>query len=303
KKLNGIHIAGFVALELEKAVYPKTVIPILEKLNYVIDVDSSLAHKQSKDIFFDELFRVLEIRKKTFDIFWNHNKWHNFMAIITGSDRIGHFFWDIYENRNDVHHHRFLDYFHEIDAIIGDFKNKLKENDRLLILSDHGMELIKRNVNLNTYLEKEGLLYLTEKGKRYNRIEYKTKAFVLDPGRIYLNKKGLYPNGSVAKSEENEVINTLKNILLDLKFKNQNVIKKVYEKEEIYAGKMIQNAPDLVLTENKGFNLKASIGKDKIFEKEVTFSGKHNENSFLLLNKNNINLKQPSVENIVGLLG
>ena len=56
KKLNGIHIAGFVALNLEEAVYPKTTISKLKEMNYIIDVDSSLAHQQSKDAFFDELF-------------------------------------------------------------------------------------------------------------------------------------------------------------------------------------------------------------------------------------------------------
>lgn len=284
KHLNGIHIAGFVALELEKAVYPNTILPKLKELNYEIDVDSSLAHKQSKDIFFNELFRVLKIRKETIEYFWNEIKWNTFMPVITSSDRISHFFWHIYENQNDLYHEKFLDYFHEIDIIIGNIKNKLKDHDKLIILSDHGMELIKKNVNLNTYLKKEGLLHLSSKGKKYNRIDKKTKAFVLDPGRIYLNRKGKYPNGTVSKEQEKDVLEELKNLFFELKFRDQKVIKTIYEKEDIYSGKMIEKAPDLVLIENRGFNLKASIEKDFIFENETTFSGKHNENAFILIN-------------------
>ena len=87
-----------------------------------------------------------------------------------------------------------------------------------------------------------------------------------------------------------------------LKFENQPVIKEIYTKDEIYQGKMIDRAPDLVLLENKGFNIKASIGKDNVFEEEKIFSGKHNPNAFLFINKD-IDNKDPTVEDIVGLLG
>ena len=301
KELNGVHIAGFVALELEKAVYPKQLIPILKEINYEIDVDTKLAHQQSTNIFIDELFRVLNIRKKTFKILCNESKWDNFLAVITGSDRIGHFLWHIYEDNTNQYYHRVIEYFSEIDNIIGNIKNKLKEDDIFIILSDHGMEQIKQNVNLNTCLENEGYLSLSENLKNYNRITKKSSAFVLDPGRVYLNKKNKYPNGSVQKEKENDVIEELKTLFYDLEFKNQKVIKKVYKKEEIYSGKMIDYAPDLVLIENEGFNLKGTIGKKKVFEDELVFSGKHNDKSFILINRD-IEIQNPSVENIVDLM-
>jgi len=302
KQLNGIHIAGFVALDLEKAVYPHKIMTKLNNIGYEIDVDSKLAHQQSKDISIDELFRVLNLRKKAFDLFWDDIKWDIFMPVITGSDRIGHFLWDIYEDEKNQHHPRFLDYFREIDHIIGEYTSKLKDDDTLIILSDHGMEKIELNVNLNTYLEDNGYLFLSDKLKRYNRIKEGSKTFALEPGRLYINKKGKYPNGTVLKSNEKDVIDELKTLFYDLRFNNQKVIKKVYEKEEIYSGKMIKNAPDLVLIENKGYNLKASIGKSKLFEKEETFSGKHNENSFILINKD-IEIESPTVEDVLNLFG
>ena len=299
--MNGIHIAGFVALDLEKAVYPREILPELKNIGYEIDVDSKLAHQQSKDIFIDELLRVLNIRNKTFDLLWNKFKWNNFMPVITGSDRIGHFLWHAYESHKSQYHQGFLNYFHEIDKIIGNIISKMEENDTLIILSDHGMEKIEQNVHLNTYLEEEKYLLLSENLKRYNRIQKGTKAFILDPGRVYLNKKGYYPNGTVLKQDETKVIDELKNLFYDLKFNNNKVVKKVHEREEIYKGKMIGDAPDLILIENQGFNLKANIGKRNLFENEETFSGKHNENSFILINKD-IDMKEPTVEDIVNLL-
>jgi len=301
KKLNGIHIAGFVALDLEKAVYPKTCIPSLKQLDYVIDIDSNLAHKQSKDILFDELMRVLEIRKKAYQLFWNKLDWHNFMVVITSTDRFGHFLWNTYADSENKWHLRALQFFQKIDDFIGDIKDKLKENDNFLILSDHGMEETKQNMNLNTYLEQEGFLKLSDKHKNYNRIAKGTKAFVLDPGRVYLNKKGRYPNGSVSKLEEKDIIEELKKKFYDLKYQNQRVIRTVHEKNEIYNGANIDKAPDLVILENSGFRPKGGIGKNNIFE-EDNLSGMHNDSAFLFINKE-INLESPKVQDVVGLLG
>jgi len=302
KELNGIHISGFVALDLEKATYPKKYVPILKDLNYEIDVDTKLAHQQSKDVFIDELFRVLKIRRKTFDYFWETIKWKNFMPVITSSDRFGHFMWNAYENSKNPYHNRILEFFNEIDNIIGDIKGRIEEDDTLIILSDHGMEGVESNVNLNTYLEKEGLLNLSSNLKNYNRIQKDSKGFVLDPGRIYLNKKGRYPNGMIIKEQEQDTVEELKILFNDLKYNNRKVIKKIYEKEEIYSGKMLINAPDLVLIENKGFQLKASIGKADIFEQASSFSGKHSDSAFICINKD-IELENPTVTDVIGLLG
>jgi predicted AlkP superfamily phosphohydrolase/phosphomutase len=301
KELNGIHIAGFVALDLDKAVYPKNLIPKLRELNYEIDVDSKIAKQQSKDIFLDGLFRILEIRKKTLKFFWNEFKWDNFVGVITGTDRLGHFLWNAYEDENNLYHNRILEYFQEIDGIIGDIWHLLKEDDTFIIISDHGMERIKLNVNLNRYLEKQGFLNLSENLKNYNRIAKGSKAFILDPGRVYLNKINHFPNGTVNKNDEKVIIDELKNLFYDLKLKNKSIFKNIYEREEIYSGKMVDHAPDLVLIENEGFNLKGAIGKENIFEKEKTFTGKHNENAFLLINRD-INIKEINVENVIELL-
>ena len=121
------------------------------------------------------------------------------------------------------------EFFQKIDDFIGDIKNKLKEHDNFIILSDHGMEEIKLAMNLNTYLEQEGFLKISEKNKNYNRILKGTKAFVLDPGRVYINKKGFFPNGSVSNQEEKDIIEDLKKALYDLNYKKQKVIKNLYD--------------------------------------------------------------------------
>ncbi len=124
------------------------------------------------------------------------------MFVITSSDRLGHFLWQIYEDQNNDYHSRFLEFFREIDNIIGDICERLTDNDTFIILSDHGMERINQNVNLNRFLEEEKFLHLSDNLKNYNRIKNTTKAFILDPGRVYLNSIDKYPNGLNKKHEE-----------------------------------------------------------------------------------------------------
>ena len=297
KELNGIHVAGFVALDLNKATYPKGYVEFLKNLNYEIDIDTSLAHEQSQEVLFNELSRVLSIRKKTYQSLWNEFKWDNFMVVITSTDRFGHFLWNTYENEKHESHNRCLSFFREVDDFIGDIYGKLDESDTFIILSDHGMEGVNVNFNLNTYLEQEGFLKLSSGGKKFNRIMKETKAFVLDPGRVYLNRKGRYPNGGVSNSEEKSILEDLKNSLFNLKYEGKRVINKIYEKGNIYHGPYVKNAPDLVIHEESGYQPKGNIGKINLFEKD-DFSGMHNADAFILINKD-INIENPSVENII----
>ncbi len=302
KPMNGVHVAGFVALDLKDSVSPKAYLPLLEKLNYIIDVDSGLAH-DSKDLFIKQLFETLEIRKKLYEQLWENVKWDVFMFVVTGSDRLGHFMWDAYEEEDHKYHKDFLRYFTEVDKIINDIVSKMDPEDKLIILSDHGMERIKTNVNLNMFLKQENILKLKDTEKNYNKIDDGTKAFAMDPGRIYINLEGKYPRGSVRPEDKEKIIEQLIEIFSKLEYGGKKVIKKIYRKEEIYEGKYLESAPDLILVENPGFRLKGKIDAAHLFEDEV-FTGKHTlENSFLYFKNINIDIKNPTVEDVIKLIG
>ncbi|MFW6176703.1 MAG: alkaline phosphatase family protein [Thermoplasmatota archaeon] len=281
EEINGVMISGFVSPELERAVTPESALDYLKSIDYSVDVDSEKAHK-SKRLFLDNLFETLEKRKKAYEHFWEE-KWDVFMLVFTGSDRLEHFLWHAYEDESHEYHERFIDYFREVDKIIGDIMDKMGEDDRLIALSDHGMEQIKENVNVNAHLEKHGFLKLGDKPEeRYKNIAAGTKAFALDPGRIYINEKGRYPRGKVEDSDQ--LIEDIIASFDDLRYEGQDVIKKIWKKEDIYSGEYMDRAPDIVLTPHKGFNLKGGVKYDDIFEQNI-FSGKHTEhNAFLYCN-------------------
>lgn len=305
QKINGVLISGFVSPDLEKAVYPPSYLEKLKSLNYKIDIDSEKGHK-SKRLLFKELFETLELRRKIFESLWEEIAWDIFMIVLTGTDRLGHFLWDAYENKNHEFHTEFLEFFEHIDEVIGSIDSKLKENDSLIILSDHGMESIETNLHTNAYLANEGYLVLGDNPKKgYNNIKNGTKAFALEPGRIYLNKAGKYPRGCVKGRDEDKLIEDLIDLFSGLERNGKKVMKGVYRKEDIYHGSHLENAPDLVLLSNSGLNLKSGLFKQELFEKD-SFAGKHTQEDAFLYVKNRESLsiipEEPSVEDVTTIL-
>ncbi|MFC1658760.1 alkaline phosphatase family protein [Candidatus Omnitrophota bacterium] len=291
REINGVHISGFVSIDFDKSVYPKTLITKLKELDYCLDVDSRKAHK-SADLFLADLDKTLKSRIQAYRYLWGFPDWHVFMLVFTGTDRLMHFLWDAYEDPNHKYHKDFLGHFHMIDEVIGEINANISEEDSLIMLSDHGFERLDKDVYINYILRKEGFLKLKETNEpSISSIDYPTKAFALDPARIYINWKDKYPCGSVDRQDKQRVLKDLVELFSSLEIDNKNVVRDVYRKEEIYSGSLLEQAPDLVLVGNQGFNLKANIKADKLADKTI-FTGKHTQSdAFLFINQS---LPEPS---------
>ncbi len=292
RELNGILIAGFVAIDLKKAVYPPSFVPKLEKINYRTDVNSNIAHKDM-GAFVDDLYGTFDVREKTILDLFDNEEWDFFMAVITGTDRLHHFLWDAWENASHKHHNDFLNYYKKTDTLIGKLFDRSDERTGFLIMSDHGFTGIKKEVFLNYWLRENGYLrFSTDSPESFEEIANGSRAFTLDPSRIYINIKGKYPKGVV---EAGSGYNSLRDELMEklLEFKDaetgDEMVEKVLRKEEIYSGPFIDSAPDLVLLPKRGYDFKGSLKKNVLVEKGF-FTGMHTQDdAFLYINKENIN--------------
>ncbi len=303
KELNGIHISGFISPRVEKSVYPATLLPELKELDYRVDVDSSKAHK-SLELFLADLDKTLKARIRTFRWLWEED-WEIFMLVFTGTDRLMHFLWDAYEDKNHRYHQDFLSHFRQIDEVIGEVKSKISNQDSLIMLSDHGFEHLDKDIYINHLLRREGFLKLQDvREPTWSNIDHPTKAFALDPARIYLNLKNKYPRGAVEPEDKEGILRDLRSLFNSLEVDNKKVIRDVYRKEEIYSGLLLEQAPDLVLIGNKGFNLKATLKANKLADKGI-FTGKHTQDdAFLLVKGYNItNVREnPTVSDVVDIM-
>ncbi|MCK4759899.1 MAG: alkaline phosphatase family protein, partial [Candidatus Aminicenantes bacterium] len=198
RKINGILISGFVAIELSKAVYPLSIKASLERMGYLIDIDT-MKSREDSEFLWQELLRTLEARQNALESFIKED-WDYFEFVVTGTDRLHHFLWNAYRDENHADHPRFLDYYYRIDqlihTIVESYEKIAAEDSQLYILSDHGFTGIDQEVYLNSWLEREGYLkFNTSSPESLSEITPAARAFAMDPNRIYLNLTGKFPQG------------------------------------------------------------------------------------------------------------
>ena len=305
REINGVLISGFVSIDFDKSIYPKTLIKPLQQLDYRLDVDSQKAHS-SMDLFLDDLEKTLQTRIEAYRYLWDSQDWQTFMLVFTGTDRLMHFLWNAYEDKNHKYHNVFIEHFRKIDRTIGEIIAKINDDDLLIMHSDHGFERLDTEVYINQLLIEKGFLQFKQgHDVALDNICYGTKAFVLDPARIYLNLKEKYPFGTVELDEREEVLCQLEKLFDSLEKNGKKVIRDIYRKEQIYTGPCIENAPDMVLVEAEGFNLKANIKSQQLFGQSL-FSGKHTQDTAFLLirgiSDKAIIPPTPAVSDIKGLI-
>lgn len=303
--LNGVLVAGFVALDLAKATYPPTLVPQLERMNYHLDADSSKAH-QSTDLFLKDLDRTIEGRIAAYRYLWDSEPWQTFVLVFTGTDRLSHFLWDACLDPAHRYHDAFVDHFRKVDGVVGEIADRLRPEDLLVLVSDHGFEPVEQNVFVNAVLQKAGLLAFEVPNPRGMRhISPRSVAFALEPSRIYIHMKDRYPKGGINESGKAAIMEEVTTLFQDLTFEGEPVIQAVYHKEEIYSGPYLDRAPDLVLLAEHGFNLRVNLQATECFGQDV-FTGKHARDSAILLVHGDFSEDmipaRPEVTDVVGMV-
>lgn len=277
RKINGILVSGFVAIELAKAVFPLSYRVPLERIGYQIDIDT-VKSRENHEFLWQELSRTLSGRERAWNLFWKED-WDYFEFVFTGTDRLHHFLWNAYEDETHVYHQNFLDYYRQIDRLIDKIVTsfqKLTENDEgLYLLSDHGFTGIEQEVYLNAWLEQEGYLKFDNTAlKNLAEISGSSQAFAMDPNRIYLNLKEKFPQGSVELSKKKALKEEVSSKLEKLEYNGKKVVRRVFDAEEIYSGLCLADGPDLLVLSEHGFDMKGSVKKKNIFDR-TNLQGMH----------------------------
>ncbi len=305
REMNGVIISGFVSIDFDKSVHPKSLIPKLKDFDYRLDVDSQKAHS-SMELFLKDLDKTFEARIKAYRYLWDEVDWQTFMLVFTDTDRLMHFLWDAYEDNGHKYHNHFVEHFRKIDEVIGEISRQLADEDLLIIHSDHGFERLDNDVYISYLLAENGFLqFKKDREHSLENICYGTKAFVLDPARIYLNVKGKYPCGTVEEAERQDVLGRLEELFVSLEIDGRKVIRDIYRKERLYSGPYLESAPDLVLVGAEGFNLRANVKVERPADRGI-FTGKHTQDTAFLiargLSDESIIPEAPAVMDIKGII-
>jgi predicted AlkP superfamily phosphohydrolase/phosphomutase len=280
REINGVLISGFVAISLEKATYPPSLLPRLKELGYQIDVDARKI-KESDEALLDDVFRTLDRRRVVLKELFAKEDWDLFVGVITATDRMQHFFWEAIEDPSHKFHSRFREFYGQVDEVIGHFAGNVGPNDTFFIMSDHGFAPLSRQVYLNHWLRERGYLtWSKETPETLEDIGPGSSAFVLDPARVYLNVKGKYPRGAVEPGDARALRDRLKREIAAITVEGQPIVARVYEKEEIFRGPLLDSAPDLCVVPVPGFDLKGAVNKTVLADRDV-FTGMHTHDDAL----------------------
>jgi predicted AlkP superfamily phosphohydrolase/phosphomutase len=268
RKIEGVLISGFVALELAKAVWPMNYRAALEQMGYQIDVDI-LKCRESPEVLWQELTKTMAGGQKALNFFWEEG-WDYFEFVVTGTDRLHHFLWRAYEDPSHPSHQNFLDFYRHIDRLIGKIVaayHKLTNTYAgFYILSDHGFAGIDQEVYLNAWLEQNGYLrFIKPDPESLEDIHGRSRAFALDPNRIYFNYKNKFPKGSVERSARKALRDEMAGKLAKLEYMGRRVVRRVFFADDVYAGPQAAKGPDLIVVGEPGFDMKGSVKKKEIF--------------------------------------
>lgn len=177
------------------------------------------------------------------------------MIVFMGLDRIQHFFWRYVDPAHPRYERgkytKFVkDFYIKVDGIVGDFLKSIKEDTVVMLVSDHGFCPIHTEVVVNNYLEEQG--FLVAESEKIDLT--KSKVISYGYGDIWLNVKGREPQGVISPGEQYEsardqIIECLKQISID----GKKPIKDVKKREELWWGRYLNEAPDLAIIFNTGY--------------------------------------------------
>jgi len=297
-KMNGIMISGPPVPGNRAKSYPSNLISTLESKigHYFPDLNLNLGVHESVGYigldekgFLDEAYLVTRRMAEAMYYLMKNYEWELFLATFTTLDRMQHVFFGYFDEEsplfNSERREYLVDYFREIDSVVGKVISLLNEHDYLIIASDHGFEYVHKYVGINNLLVHGGFAkkrsnrqvftiekvvsFLAKIGiKDYTQIvpakiaefagrviprdlDYtKSRAFGVPAGYVSINK------GTLKNYLEYEVMKkALIAFFYSLRDKSsgEKIVEKVYDTHEIYHGDHAGDAPDLVIAFKRGY--------------------------------------------------
>ena len=261
-------VSGFLSPGVDKAASPEDLRTYLDSIDYRIDVNAKLGHRDDKTEFLEDAHETLSRRFEAFDHFVRADDWDLFVGVFMTTDRVNHFLFADYE-RDGTYRDQFLSFYEAVDDYLGRLRDALPEDVTLIVASDHGFTSLDYEFHANEWLAREGWLsYPDGDHDSLDDVADGTRAYSFIPGRFYLNLEGREPRGVVPADEYEETRRELKAMLEGLEGPDgRAVVDRVVEKENAFYGDHDDIAPDLVAIPTDGFDLKAGFkGADEVFD-------------------------------------
>jgi len=214
------------------------------------------------------------------------------------TDLVSHMFWRDRDPQHpgrdpaqgDRHASVIDDLYVHCDTLVGETLEQLRDNDTLLVLSDHGFTTFRRSVNVNRLLWELGYLVL-EPGVKPTAVDYfegvdwsKTRAYAIGLNSVFVNLRGREKNGIVpAGDEQSRLLDEVTRALLELRddeHPDATPIQTVVRVSERFPQADPEIAPDLIVGYGPGYRVGwesplGGLGKQTIADNLDRWSGDH----------------------------
>ncbi|HKZ57629.1 MAG TPA: alkaline phosphatase family protein [Thermodesulfovibrionales bacterium] len=178
EEVNGYLIAGMDSPGIDSNfVYPRELWDEIRKNvgEYVIEHGNPMGNK-TLDEFAKDIYHSLDRRYALFNYLRQNYPTDLSVVVFVAPDRSHHFFWKYMEDEklnkgksgSSKYHDVIPHVYQRLDTLIGEVIAGLDSNTVLFIMSDHGAGPIRKLVNLNAWLNAQGLLRL--KGKTDGKV-------------------------------------------------------------------------------------------------------------------------------------
>jgi len=285
-EINGVMIAGFPHPEKAPLTYPEAF--EAEISDYRADAYGIHLEEGKEEEFLSDVYDISRRREILALKLLDENDWDLFFVVFTIPDRIQHYFWKFMdrdhplytEESGSIYGDEIKKVYEWVDRILGEFMNSLYDDTSLIVMSDHGFRVVKKQVNGKVVLSKMN----------------DDSVFVAYPTDNFGVKYRVKPRYPLIKNDETEsmrkhfierTINYLKT--LEDPQSGTKIIEKVFTKDELFHGPHASAAPDIIAMEMKGYlflNLVKQQGMNLIQDPPDPdfFSGFHQEAGIVFMN-------------------
>lgn len=205
---------------------------LYKTVGWAHDTKALQQNDMTEDMFLDDAKRTVAWNEKLTLDEMDRGNFDLLLSGWTATDRISHLFWayrdpqhPLYTAEKAAKYGRVVETaYMQADGIVGEVSKRLKDNDLLLVMSDHGFHSFRYGFSVNTWLAQNG--YLAIKGQsgaaaNFTDTKYlqgydwsRTKAYGLGLGMIFLNLQGREGKGIVDPKDAPALLEEIKNKLL-----------------------------------------------------------------------------------------
>jgi len=174
EEVNGVLISGFDSPGTDSEfAYPSSVLDeITRNVGPYQLRDYPQGHTPAS--FLEQLDGLLDFRRRLTHYMLDNHPWDFFMMVFGETDLVQHGYWQYtdpaFTSVLDDDRKRFgnviRDMYIKMDAVLGEFLEKLSDDTTVIVMSDHGAGPCYKAVFINKWLEEKGLFsYLDSKSK------------------------------------------------------------------------------------------------------------------------------------------